>query len=71
MCNYMQQVAHKIAAPLSYLINSSLEKGVLPNVFKLTKIVPIHKTGYKETIENIRPLTISLVSIKVYRPVIL
>ena len=50
-----------IIIPLAYIINMSLKPGVYPNLLKLVKVVPIHKGGSTEDINNYRP--ISLLSI--------
>ena len=50
-----------IIIPLAYVINLSLQSGVYPNLLKLVKVVPIHKGGSTQDINNYRP--ISLLSI--------
>ena len=50
-----------IIIPLAYIIKMSLKSGVYPNLLKLVKVVPIHKGGSTQDINNYRP--ISLLSI--------
>ena len=50
-----------IIIPLAYIINMSLKSGVYPNLLKLVKVVPIHKDGSTQDINNYR--AISLLSI--------
>lgn len=46
------------AIPLTNLFNLSLRSHIFPNVLKDSKIIPVHKKGDKNTIENFRPITI-------------
>ena len=50
-----------IIIPLAYIINMSLETGEYPDLLKLVKVVPIHKGGSTQDVNNYRP--ISLLSI--------
>ncbi|VEN43205.1 unnamed protein product, partial [Callosobruchus maculatus] len=44
--------------PLTTLYNNCLEEGCWPDVFKVTKVVPIHKKGDVNDIDNFRPVAI-------------
>lgn len=50
--------ASVLAAPLTYLYNLSFQNSIFPNVLKCSRIVPIHKKGNINLIENFRPITI-------------
>ena len=50
-----------IILPLSYIINISFLTGVYPNLLKIVKVIPIHKGGSTQAVNNYRP--ISLLSI--------
>ena len=50
-----------IIVPLAYIINMSLLTGVYPDLLKLVKVIPIHKGGSTQDVNNYRP--ISLLSI--------
>ena len=54
-------VADLIVFPLCHIINMSFSKGVFPEKLKIGKVVPIHKGGSTQDINNFRP--ISLLSI--------
>ena len=43
---------HMLIKPLTYLINSSINKGIFPNELKIAKVIPIFKSGDKTSIEN-------------------
>ena len=45
----------------NYLVrsfNCMLEEGEYPDIFKIAKVVPIHKGGSKQTINNYRPISV-------------
>ena len=50
-----------IILPLAYIINMSFLTGVYPNLLKIVKVIPIHKGGSTQDVNNYRP--ISLLSI--------
>ena len=50
-----------IIIPLAYIINMSLLTGEYPDLLKVVKVIPIHKGGSTQEVNNYRP--ISLLSI--------
>ena len=50
-----------IILPLAYIINISFLTGVYPNLLKIVEVIPIHKGGSTQDVNNYRP--ISLLSI--------
>ena len=50
-----------IILPLAYIINLSFLTGECPDLLKIVKVIPIHKGGSMQYMNNYRP--ISLVSI--------
>lgn len=60
----------KAAAPvitpvLVHIINNCFETGVFPDILKLCKVIPVHKKGDKDDVDNYRPVTITPVFSKV------
>ena len=49
-----------IIIPLAYIINMPLKSRVYPNLLKLVKVVPIHKGGSTQDINNYRPISLSI-----------
>lgn len=47
-----------IALPLSNIINMSFETGTFPTILKQSTIVPIHKKGKKDILDNYRPISL-------------
>ena len=54
----LKDAACRISAPLTYLINLSLQTGRFPTDWKQAKIVPIHKSGSLSSFDNFRPISI-------------
>jgi len=60
-CRLIKENAHLLSEPLCYMFNMSLFSGVVPDRFKIAKVVPIFKKGATTKVCNYRP--ISLLSI--------
>ena len=56
----LKRIAPLIIIPLHYLINLSLETGFVPQQLKISKIIPLYKTGSgdKNYFSNYRPIPI-------------
>ena len=50
-----------IIIPLAHIINMSFSTGIYPDLLKIVKVIPIHKGGSTQDVNNFRP--ISLLSI--------
>ena len=57
----LQIVADLIVFPLCHIINMSFSKGIFPEKLKIMKVIPLHKGGSTQDLNNFRP--ISLLSI--------
>ena len=55
---FLKLAAPYIAAPLTYIFNLSINKCQFPNMWKLTKVIPIFKKGDCIKPENFRPISI-------------
>ena len=47
-----------IILPLAYIINMSFITGEYPNLLKIVKVIPIHKGGSTQDVNNYRPISI-------------
>ena len=54
---------------MTHLVNSSINKGIFPDELKIPKVIPIFKSGNKESIENYRPISILSVFTKVFEKI--
>ena len=44
--NYLIKIASNLlATPLTNLLNESIESGIVPDIFKISKVTPVFKTG--------------------------
>lgn len=55
----LKNCAQVVALPLSLLMRKSLETGVLPSNWKLSRVVPIFKSGPKYNALNYRPVSMT------------
>lgn len=55
---------------LSKLLKQSLTSGNLPNDREIGKVVPIHKSGYKSSADNYRPISITSICCKAMEHII-
>jgi hypothetical protein len=53
----IKKCVHSIAGPLRHIINLSLGSGLVPRQFKIAKIIPIYKSGDKDSADNYRPIS--------------
>ena len=58
-------ITTRISTPLSFLINKSLEEGVLPKEMKKSETIPLYKSKEKWDKNNYRPISILLTLSKV------
>lgn len=57
-CLTIKSIKQHISLPLQHIFNSCFEKNTFPNAFKLSNIVPIHKSGSIFTPDNYRPISL-------------
>ena len=56
--NLLKQLEPIIVGPLTLVINQSLNCGIFPEKFKLSKITPVYKKDDKYLVENYRPISL-------------
>lgn len=60
-----------IASPLAYLFNLCIEQGVFPDLMKMSKVVPIFKSGNKTDPSNFRPVSVLPIFSKIFEKIML
>lgn len=55
-----------IVKPLSILFNKCIEDSIWPDCFKVTRVLPLHKKGDNNILDNFRPIAIVPVISKVF-----
>lgn len=59
MSNFLlKNIISCILSPFTRLINISLSQGIFPDILKITKVIPIHKKGDKDQMNNFRPIAL-------------
>ena len=54
----LRSYRHVIVPPLTYICNLAIQTGFFPQAFKKALIIPIHKSGPKDRVDNYRPISI-------------
>lgn len=55
---FLKQVGPEISCPISILVNKSFSEGVVPDILKIGKVIPIYKSNDKELFSNYRPISL-------------
>ena len=62
---------HLIAKHLSDICNTSFRDGIFPDINKIAKIIPIHKKGSKNDVNNYRPISLLSIFSKIMEEVMI
>ena len=54
----IKDAASVLAGPLTFLINMSIETGLVPSDWKIAKVIPVFKSGKKSDLDNYRPISV-------------
>ena len=54
----IKEVIDLIVQPLTYITNSSLSSGIVPDQMKIARVVPLFKTGDLSQFTNYRPVSV-------------
>lgn len=66
----LNSIKYVILTPLTNLLNECIRSSTFPGVLKLSKVVPIHKTGCINEVHNYRPISIIPYFSKIFEAVI-
>ena len=54
----LKEINNQVCVPISTLINKSLELGIVPDVMKIAKVIPIYKAKEHDLLSNYRPISL-------------
>ena len=54
---FIRLISHKIIPILVYIYNLCLEQGIYPDLMKISRVVPLHKSGSFDSLSNYRPIS--------------
>ena len=54
----LKDSAAVITQSITFLVNLSLSTGIVPDEWKQARVVPLHKSGGREVMDNYRPISI-------------
>ena len=66
----LKNCATSLAYPLSTLFTLSYNSGFLPKDWKIANVVPVHKKGSKDDIENYRPISLTSLVMKIFERIL-
>ena len=66
----LKQCAVSLAHPLSMLFRLSYNCGSLPKDWRVANVVPVHKKGSKDNIENYRPISLTSLVMKTFEKIL-
>merc|ERR1712215_163321 len=68
-CNTVKKVKEALALPLSLMLRKSIDEGKIPDILKLAYVMPIHKGGSRQKLEQYRPVSLTAHVMKVFERV--
>lgn len=67
---FIKQIGDNVIPPIVHIINCSIVNGIVPDEFKMAKIVPIYKSGDKTDFLNYRPISLVGIIAKILEKII-
>ena len=63
-------IKKEVSGPLEIIFNASLLTGIVPRKLKVTKVIPVFKTGSRSCINNYRPISLLSVFDKILEKIV-
>ena len=55
---FIKKIINFIEKPLLHIFNCSLKMGIVPDLLKIAKVIPIYKGGDSSEMNNYRPISL-------------
>ena len=55
--NLIKIAAEPLSVPFTQIYNQSIETGIVPNILKVSQVIPVYKNGYATYPANYRPIS--------------
>ena len=65
----LKVVSDIIVVPLCHILNLSFSTGVFPNALKVAKVIPLHKGGSTQDMNNLRPISLLSIFDKIFEKI--
>ena len=56
--SFLKDIGKQVCNPISILVNKSLELGLVPDIMKCAKVIPIYKAKQTDQFSNYRPISL-------------
>ena len=56
--NLLKDVAEEISKPMAFIISKSLSSGIVPDLWKISKVTPLYKLHSKSDFSNYCPISV-------------
>ncbi len=66
----IRDAEHELTPSITFLVNKSMTDGIVPALWKIARVIPLHKADDKLLVENYRPISILPVLSKVLEKVV-
>ena len=67
---FIKTASTVLASPLSFIFNCCIENGIFPELLKISKVIPLFKSGAKSEVNNYRSISLLPVLSKVYEKIL-
>ena len=55
-----------VVKPLSMIFSNCIDADTFPDIWKQSSIIPVHKKGYKQIVDNYRPISLLAIFGKIF-----